>query len=93
MRVEVCYALPERQDLVALELPAGASVGAALHASGLLERHGLDEATLVVGVFSRLCALDAPLAEGDRVEIYRPLVVDAKTARRMRAAVKARVKP
>lgn len=85
LSVEVCYAVPAAQTLVSLSLPAGASVREAIEASGVLARHPeLDLATATVGVFGKLRPLDAPLADGDRVEIYRPLTVDPKLARQRR---------
>jgi uncharacterized protein len=71
---------------VALELPAGAAAIDAIRASGLLERFPeLDLSVQAIGVWGRPCALDARLREGDRVEIYRPLVMDPNEARRLRA--------
>jgi uncharacterized protein len=68
-----------------LSLPAAATVHDALKASGLLERHPeIDLQAQKVGVWGKLRALDAPLREGDRVEVYRPLKVDPKEARRQR---------
>lgn len=76
---------PREVDLTELTLPAGATVHDALQASGLLARHpDIDLATHKVGVWGRLRPLDAPLREGDRVEVYRPLKVDPKEARRQR---------
>ncbi|GIX21246.1 MAG: UPF0125 protein [Gammaproteobacteria bacterium] len=87
MHVEVVYALPEEQTVVELDLEPGATAETAIRRSGLLERHPeIDLAVNKVGVFGRLVALDTPLAEGDRVEIYRPLIADPKQARRRRAA-------
>src|SRR5215212_8441867 len=72
-------------DECSIELPAGATLIDALGASGVLERHpGIDLARQAVGIWGRVCALDTPLKEGDRVEIYRPLQVDPKEARRRR---------
>ncbi|HEV7914256.1 MAG TPA: RnfH family protein, partial [Albitalea sp.] len=84
--VVVAYsAAPRQVDHVALSLPAGATVHDALRASGLLERHpAIDLASQKVGVWGKLRALDAPLRDGDRVEVYRPLKVDPKEARRQR---------
>ncbi len=83
--VEVVYCpRPGVTDLVALRLAAPATVADALRASGLLERHGLGPAGLRVGIWSRTVTLDAPLRERDRVELYRPLLVDPKEARRQR---------
>jgi len=85
LSIEVCYARPEAQTLVALSLPAGATVRDALAASGMSNRHPeIDPAAAKVGVFGKLATLDTPLADHDRVEIYRPLIVDPKLARQRR---------
>ena len=86
LRVEVAYARPDVQVLEPLILPPGATVEAAIRASGLLERFPeIDLARDGAGIFSRPVALDAPLRDGDRVEIYRPLQADPKDLRRQRA--------
>ena len=87
LRIEVAYSpAADCVDWVELTLPAGATVSAALQASGLLLRHpGLALDPSMVGVWGRRAALDAALRDGDRVEIYRPLMVDPKEARRLRA--------
>ncbi|GLU31708.1 RnfH family protein [Trinickia caryophylli] len=83
--VEVCYALPGAQTLIAVELPAGATVRDAIEASRIAERHPeIDAAVAKVGVYGKLKTLDTPLVEHDRVEIYRPLIVDPKVARQRR---------
>jgi len=83
--IEVCYALPDRQTLIPLELPPGATVQQAIDASGILQRHPeIDLTRLRVGVFGKLRGLDAMLEAHDRVEIYRPLIVDPKLARQRR---------
>lgn len=85
LTVEVCYALPEVQTLIELRLPAGATVRDALEASRVAERHPeIDLGTAKVGIFGKLKPLDAPLADHDRVEIYRALIVDPKVARQRR---------
>ncbi len=87
MRVEVAYARPDRQWLLALEVDAGATAQAALLASGLLaECSELQIGEPVLGVWSRKVTADTVLEPGDRLEVYRPLVADPKTARRNRAA-------
>ena len=87
MRVEVAYARPDRQWLLALEVSDGATAQAALHASGLLaECPELQIGEPLLGVWSRKVAPDTALEPGDRLEIYRPLQADPKTARRQRAA-------
>ena len=78
LRIEVVRARPERQEAVALELEQGATVRVALQAAGM----PLDQP---VGIYGRRVALDARLADGDRVEIYRPLRAEPQDARRRRA--------
>ena len=85
LSIDVCYALPDAQTLIAVELPAGATVQQAIDASGMLARHPeIDLAKQKVGVFGKIRPLDATLADHDRVEIYRPLIVDPKAARQRR---------
>ena len=79
MKIEVVYARPEGAQVVRLELPAGATLRDALMASGF------DSKSQAAGIFGKRAALDRPLADGDRVEIYRPLALDPKEARRRRA--------
>lgn len=87
IRVEVVYALPARQRLRRLTLPAGSTVREAIERSGLLEEcPEIDLTQNKVGVFGKIARLDAPLREHDRVEIYRPLIADPKEVRRRRAA-------
>jgi len=85
IRVEVAYSpRPRVVDVVELVLPAGSSVADALRASGLVQRHGLDESKLQAGVWCRTKDPSTLLRDRDRVEIYRPLTVDPKEARRQR---------
>lgn len=87
IRVQVVYALPERQDIVMIELPEGASVAQAVEASGLLQKYpDIDLARNKFGVFAKLVKADQVLRDRDRVEIYRPLIADPKEVRRQRAA-------
>jgi putative ubiquitin-RnfH superfamily antitoxin RatB of RatAB toxin-antitoxin module len=81
--VEVVYALPQREASVRLRLPMGATVGEALESSGLARLAGAK-----FGIFGKVVSADAMLRDGDRVEIYRPLTIDPKDARRRRAARK-----
>ena len=86
MKVEVVYALPERQALASVRLEEGATVADALSAvAGMAPFSSLDLARVPVGVFGESVGREAKLHEGDRVEIYRPLLVDPKDARRRRA--------
>jgi uncharacterized protein len=71
-------------DLVSLSLPAGSTAEQALAVSGLRERHGLPAEGLKLGVWAKVKPFDTVLVDRDRVEIYRPLKVDPKEARRQR---------
>lgn len=85
--IEVTYARADRQVVVALEVEEGCDVATAISRSGLLQ--AFPEIVLergVVGVFGRIVPLDEPLEPGDRVEIYRPLQLSPREARRLRAA-------
>jgi hypothetical protein len=85
--VEVAYARPDEQVILALKVPAGATIEEAIRRSSLLERFPeIDLASNKVGVFGKVGKLDQALAQGDRVEIYRPLIADPKEARKQRAA-------
>jgi|PlaIllAssembly_1097288.scaffolds.fasta_scaffold424082_2 hypothetical protein len=85
LRIEVVYCpRPGFTDLVVVCLPAGATVADALRASGMAERHALKTEDLHVGVWSRVVEPQTLLRDRDRVEIYRPLTVDPKEARRQR---------
>lgn len=84
--VEVVYALPERQYLKMVRLAEGSSVLQAIEASGLLDlRREIDLEHNKVGIYSRPVKLNDVVSEGDRVEIYRPLIADPKELRRIRA--------
>jgi uncharacterized protein len=88
MKIEITYALPDRQDLIVVDLPEGATVIQAVEASGLLEKYpDIDPGGVnKLGVFAKLAKADAVLRDRDRVEIYRPLIADPKEVRRQKAA-------
>ena len=87
INVEVCYALADKQALVSVKLPQGATLQQALEASGLLIKHPeIDLKKNKFGVFAKLSKLDSILRDRDRVEIYRPLIADPKEVRKQRAA-------
>ena len=88
IRVQVCHPLPDAPRLRELTLAEGSTVRDAVLASGLLPRFDPDHCP--VGIFGKKKAPDTVLREGDRVEIYRPLVADPKDARRRRAVKKDR---
>jgi putative ubiquitin-RnfH superfamily antitoxin RatB of RatAB toxin-antitoxin module len=84
--VEVAYALPQEQVLMAVRLAPNATVEEAIRRSGILERFPeIDLGKNKVGIFSRITKLDATVRDKDRVEIYRPLIADPKEVRRKRA--------
>lgn len=85
LQIELAYSPAPRQvQRVTLELPAGSCVADALNASGWLALHGLTLDKLRCGIWGRPQPLDHILRDGDRIELYRPLRVDPKEARRLR---------
>ena len=86
LSIEVVCALPERQVVIALKSPAGITVREAIEAAGIARQFPqLDLQRCGVGVFGQPRGLDEALQDGDRVEIYRPLLNDPKDLRRKRA--------
>lgn len=87
IRVQICYATPDRQILLDAMLPAGTTVHQAINASGVLQlAPEIDLSVWRVGVFGKLRPLDSVTQDRDRVEIYRPLIADPKESRRRRAS-------
>ena len=86
MRVEVAYALPDQQVILPVLVAIDATADMAIKASGVLEQFAdIDLTRQKIGIFSRVVPLTQPLQPRDRIEIYRPLQADPKTARRARA--------
>ncbi|TVQ43493.1 MAG: RnfH family protein [Gammaproteobacteria bacterium] len=86
LTVEVVYATPERQTLIKLRLPSPVSAREAVLQSGLLARHPeIDLDQVPLGIFGEAVAPGQLLADGDRVELYRPLAIDPREARRQLA--------
>jgi putative ubiquitin-RnfH superfamily antitoxin RatB of RatAB toxin-antitoxin module len=84
--VEVAYATPRKQVILRLDVPAGCTVAEAIERSGILQQFPAMKVNPdAVGVFSRKVPMDYVLWEGDRVEIYRPLIADPKETRRSKA--------
>ncbi|HEX5124809.1 MAG TPA: RnfH family protein [Rhodanobacteraceae bacterium] len=83
--VEVAYAEPARQFLRRVTLAAGATIADAIAASKLEAELGIDASALACGIWSKPKPRETQLADGDRVELYRPLLADPKDARRKRA--------
>jgi len=91
--VEVTLAMPERQVLVALEISTGSTIADAIEQSGvpgMFDDFELDPEK--VGIFGHKAGMDQVLRDGDRVEIYRPLIADPKEVRRQRALNQAKTR-
>jgi uncharacterized protein len=80
--VEVAFAERDRQTVVRLDLPSGTTVAAAVAAADLPTRHPGMPDHWVTGIHGRVVETDTVLADGDRVELYRPVPVDPKETRR-----------
>jgi len=88
LKVEVAYANLTRQRVISLEVPAGCTVAQAIVQSKIFQHFPeLELRKNKVGIFSKLVTEATVLQEGDRVEIYEPLLVDPKQTRRQRAVV------
>lgn len=87
--VQVTYATPAEQVSIGLQVAPGTSVREAIEISGLLDRFpDMDLAVNRVGIYGRLCAPEDAVHAGDRVEVYLPLRIDPKEARRLRVTAK-----
>ncbi len=87
IKVDICYPLPEKQEVVSLSLPEGCTLQQAVEASGLLEKYPeIDLKKNKFGIWNKLSKPDVVLRDRDRVEIYRPLIADPKEVRKQRAA-------
>jgi putative ubiquitin-RnfH superfamily antitoxin RatB of RatAB toxin-antitoxin module len=83
--VEVAYALPTEQKIIALQVEEGCSIETVIDLSGILILFPeIDLSQQKVGIFSKLKKLTENVRAGDRIEIYRPLAIDPKEARRRR---------
>lgn len=90
MIVEVAYAKPDQQVIFQVDCPVGTHVEQAIKLSGVLTQFPeIDLSHAKVGIFSKKASLDTTLRQGDRVEIYRPLQIDPKQARLLRAQKKS----
>lgn len=84
--IEVVYALPDKQSLLEVVVEEGTSVEQAIQKSGILKRFpDIDLQKNKVGIWNRACKLADKPRDGDRIEIYRPLIADPKEVRRRRA--------
>jgi uncharacterized protein len=89
IRVEVAYALPEEQIIISIKVPKKINVKQAIEKSGIQKKFSdIDLSKNKVGIFGKQTTLDHLLSDRDRIEIYRPLILDPKEMRRKRAAKK-----
>jgi uncharacterized protein len=88
LRVEVVYALAQKQVLIAVDIEAGTTVQQAIELSGILTQFPEIQLGQInrTGIFSKPVKLDTVLRGGDRIEIYRPLIADPKEVRKKRAS-------
>lgn len=94
IHIEVVYGTSADQSLIELKVPSGTTLIEAIRLSGITQQYPeIDLKNSVKGIFSKIAADDRVLQEHDRVEIYRPLKVDPKEARRERAmkSLKAKI--
>lgn len=85
--VEVAYALPELQSVITIKVKQGATALQAILQSGILDQHTeINLNKLTVGIFGKHVKSNYILNAHDRLEIYRPLLINPKEARRLRAA-------
>ncbi|MDD2057277.1 RnfH family protein [Pseudomonas sp. GD03860] len=94
LQVEVAYATAEQQWLLTVEVPKGTSLREAVRLSGIAAQvPGLDVEACPLGIFGKVVsdAAQQSVTEGDRIELYRPLLIDPKEVRKQRADKVARV--
>lgn len=85
MNVGVCYAEVDRQLWMRLEVPDNSTIEDAIKLSGVLKIYPeINLSSQKVGIFGKIAALDAPVKDGDRVEIYRQITADPQTVQRRR---------
>jgi putative ubiquitin-RnfH superfamily antitoxin RatB of RatAB toxin-antitoxin module len=87
--VEIAYALPEEQVIISIKVPTKSDVKHAIEKSGIqIKFPSIDLSKNKVGIFGKKTTLNHLLKDRDRIEIYRPLILDPKEMRRKRAAQK-----
>lgn len=85
--IEVAYATPDKQIILEREIESGTTIREAVKQSGINQHFPeIDLENCKLGVFSKPVVTDYELSDGDRIEIYRPLIADPKEVRRQRAA-------
>ena len=90
IHIEVVFAMPDQQELLALDVAEGTTIAQAINLSGIAELFdGIELNSNQVGIFSQKATMDQVLRDGDRVELYRPLLADPMESRRRRALKQA----
>ena len=91
MNIEVAYATPDQQKVITLDVPQGTTVLEAIKLSKIQQAFPeIDMNDLSVGIFSQKVSLDTAVKQNDRVEIYRPLLIDPMQKRRLKAGTRRR---
>ena len=86
INIEVVFALPTTATCLSIEVQPGCTAEQAVIQSGIIEKcPEIDANALTLGVWNRAVKANYELKDGDRIEIYRPLIADPKDARRKRA--------
>ena len=86
INVEIAFALPQKQSLIAIEVNKESTVEDAIERSGILKLYPqIDLDSYKVGIWNKVVKRSAELSDGDRIEIYRPLIADPKEVRKRRA--------
>lgn len=84
--ITICYATPEKQVLITLEVEKSCTIDMAIKRSSIMQQcPEIKLSDCTVGIFGQRVRLDSNVQMGDRIEIYRPLTLDPKEARRVRA--------
>ena len=86
INIQVVYALPDKQRVIDLNVEIGCTAKTAIEQSNITQQFlNIDIEAIKLGIFGKTIKIDQILAAGDRIEIYRPLIVDPKDSRRKRA--------
>lgn len=86
LSIELAFATPAKQELLTLVVPAGTTVALAIELSGIAARFAEENLPeLQAGIWGKPVDRQHRLQNGDRIELYRPLAIDPREARRLRA--------
>ena len=93
MKIEIAYATLQKQRILLVDVEPGTMAEQAVKLSSIIESFPeIDMNHLKLGIFGKAIKSDHILEEGDRIEIYRPLVADPKEVRRQKAAADKKAK-